>query len=193
MAARRADVGGGVVRHLGQHRVGGGSRRAGRLVPSRLQWPVRQRGRPEQGHRRRRAQIGPGRHRRERRRIQDIGSRTRGPRPARGHIGHHRHRRGQHGADDVAHGAVQPARRVQPQHDNRGLLLLRLVQAAHDIGGGPGADGLIECNDDGIRGAARAGPNQSTVSTIAAQSSVSNHATASRSRPVIGVRLRRRA
>ncbi|MNZ88437.1 hypothetical protein D3C78_1073300 [compost metagenome] len=95
-------------------------------------------------HRRRRAEIGAGRHRRDVAGIQDVGAGARRPRAARRHVADHRNRTGEDRLDDRAHGGVQPARRVHADHDQRCLLFLGTGDAAHQVVGGGRPDRTVD-------------------------------------------------
>ena len=116
-----ADIGGGVVDDLA--RLGVGGRRAGGLLAGlvRLLLAAAEQAAAAELYRRGRADIGAGRHGGNRAGIGDIGAGARRPRPARRNEGRDRHRRGQDGADDLAHGAVEPAGRVHAQDHEAGI------------------------------------------------------------------------
>jgi hypothetical protein len=140
-----ADVGGGVVDALGSQRVvprRGACRRRAAGPAGRLRAPS--------GHRhadldrRRGAQVGRRRHRRDVRGIQDVGAGARGPGALRRHEGGDRHRRGQDVFDDHAHRGVEPARGVHLQDDELGVLLHRPFQGAGDVLCRRRTDGAID-------------------------------------------------
>ena len=64
-------------------------------------------------------------------------------RPRRGDVNHHRHLGGEHALDDRAHGVVQPAGRVQLNHQAGGIVFFRLFNGLGNILGGNRADDAV--------------------------------------------------
>jgi len=138
-----AQVGGGIVDLLAGHgRSGGGPacRRRLRLRPFRLL------GRTAEADfdRRRRAQVGAGRHRRDVAGVQDISAGAGGAGAARGHVGRHRQRRGQDRLDGTAHQGVEAAGRVHFKYQELVALGGRALDAAHDVVGAGRADRAVD-------------------------------------------------
>jgi hypothetical protein len=84
------------------------------------------------GHGRCGAEIGGGRHRGNVARIENVGAGARGARALRRDVGNYRHAGIENRADDVAHGAVQAARRVHLDDDELGVAIPRLLDAPHE-------------------------------------------------------------
>ncbi len=143
-----ADIGRGVIGDFGRHRLRprrlGARRMRVVLVADRHPAGRRQRRLAEQRHRCCGSQIGARRHGGERAGVENVGAGAGGARTARRHIGDHRHRGRQHGADDVAHRAVQPAGRVEAQHGNHRIGLLGRRKATLHIAGGRGPDCALD-------------------------------------------------
>jgi hypothetical protein len=139
-----ADVGHGVVHRLaglGVRRLGGGARLI--LAPLLLTFlfsrlfrsSAGKARRPSQLYRGGGAEVGAGSHGGDRARIGDVGARARRPRAARCHIGGNRHRRGQDGANDGAHGRVEPARRIHAQDNEARVGWPDPAKLTHDVVG----------------------------------------------------------
>ena len=101
--------------------------------------------------RRRRAQVGAGRHRRHVARIENVSAGARGVRAGRRDEADHRHRGGEDLLDDDAHRIDQTARRVHAQDDQVRALLERLGEAALDVVGGRRPDRPVDL-EQGDRG-----------------------------------------
>ena len=143
-----ADVGGGVVDALGGLRVvarcGCRCRAAGPAGWLR----AASRHRHADLDRRRGAQVGCRRHRRDVRGVQDVGAGARGPGALRRHEDGDRRRRGQDVLDDRAHRRVEPAGGVHLQHDELCVLVRRPFQRAGDVLCRRRTDGAIDAQHD---------------------------------------------
>ena len=122
--------------------------------------------------RRRGAQVGCRRHRRDVRGVEDVGAGARGPGALRRHEGGDRHRRGQDVLDDRAHRRVEPARGVHLQHDELCVLVRRPFQRAGDVLCRRRTDGAIDAQHDHRRRGRSARVTQLPAS---AASSASEH------------------
>ena len=92
--------------------------------------------------------------------VKDIGAGARRPRAARMNIGDDRNGRGEHVSNDVTHGAVEPARRVHLQHDDRRVAPNRRSEALAQIQGRGRANRPVDVKDDGLaRGSSRLSGN----------------------------------
>ena len=146
-----ADVGHGVVDRLaglGIRGLGDGVALASLLLaflPGRLvRSSARKARHPSQLDRGGSAEVGARSHGGDRARVGDVGARARGPRAARCHVGGNRHRRGQDGANDGAHGRVEPARRIHAQDDEAGVGLADAAKLAYDVIGNRRTDRTVD-------------------------------------------------
>ena len=114
-------------------------------------------------HRRRGAEVGPRRHRRDVAGVEDVGPGAGGAGAARRDVSDDGDGRGDDVLDDLSHRGGKPAGRVHVQEDDGGVALPRLGEAALDIVGGGGTDGALDFElddrtrpvgfgaDDGVR------------------------------------------
>src|SRR5262249_53996781 len=108
-----------------------------RLLP-RVRAAARQRRRTGLGlttyrYRSRGAETGGRRHRREMTGVENVRAGARRARPGGAHIGDHRDRGCEDRANDVAHGAVEPAGGVHLEHHEPGAVVLCRLDTVHDI------------------------------------------------------------
>ncbi|MDR8914901.1 hypothetical protein FEP75_05628 [Burkholderia multivorans] len=160
-----AQIGGRVLRRLadlGRLRVGRQrSRRARcrRRARAARRRRLRRRGRRTAAdaelHRRRRAEIGTGRHRRDMARIDDVGARARGTRAARRDEGRDRYRRAEDRLDDLPHRRVEAAGRIELQDRERRMLARGALERTDDEVGAGRPDRAVERNHDHGRRARR--------------------------------------
>jgi len=160
-----AQIGGRVLRRLadlGRLRVGrqrGRRARCRRRARTARRRRLRRRGRRTAAdaelHRRRRAEIGTGRHRRDMARIDDVGARARGTRAARRDEGRDRYRRAEDGLDDLPHRRVEAAGRIELQDRERRMLARRALERTDDEVGAGRPDRAVERNHDHGRRARR--------------------------------------
>ena len=117
-AGQAANIGGGIIDLFALHGIliVATVTLAGSLVILAL---VARKIRPDAAdlHRRGRAEIGTGRHRRHLAGIEDIGSRTGRTGAAWSNIANHRNGRYEYVLDDLAHGAVETTRCIHAQDD----------------------------------------------------------------------------
>ncbi len=80
--------------------------------------------------------------------IEDVGAGAGGARAAGIDVTHHRYAGGENGLVDVAHGGLQPARRVDAQDDEMGQFAGRQVEGALHVIAGGRADAALDIEPD---------------------------------------------
>ena len=143
-----ADVGDRVVDALGGRHImaGLGARCSARGSPRRLRIAAGHR--QADRYRRCGAQVGRGRHRRDVCRIQDVGAGACRPRTLRSDETGHRDRGSDDVLDDAAHRRVQPARGVDLQHHELGVVVGRALEGTRNVFGRGRADGTVDAQHE---------------------------------------------